>query len=88
MSALTLVTPLSFPLELKDGMRLSVVGDVVVYFTRLSRKQQEAHYWQRSIRMFNTAAKEPTYLRTATISLQTALLMDQLLSDPPTAAEN
>lgn len=88
MSALTLVTPLSFPLELKDGMRLTVVGNAVVYFTRLSREQQEAHYWQRAIRMFNIAAKEPTYLRTATICLQTALLMDQLLADLPTAAEN
>jgi hypothetical protein len=53
----------------------------------LSRQQLEAHYWQLAIRMFNTAAKEPTYLTTATISLQTALMMDQLLADPPPAAD-
>jgi hypothetical protein len=48
----------------------------------LSGVQQQAHCWQRAIWMFNTPANEPTYLRTATISLQTALLMDQLLADP------
>ena len=79
---LTLVTPLPFPLELKDGVRLTLVGDAVGYFTRLSEEQQQTHYWQRAIWMFNTAAKQPTYLGTATISLQTALLMDQLLADP------
>jgi hypothetical protein len=79
---LTLVTPLPFPLELKDGVRLTLVGDAVGYFTRLSERQQQTHYWRRAIWMFNTAAKQPTYLGTATISLQTALLMDQLLADP------
>jgi len=79
---LTLVTPLPFPLELKNGVRLTLVGDAIAYFTRLSGEQQQTHYWQRAIWMFNTAANEPTYLRTATISLQTALLMDQLLVDP------
>lgn len=76
------MTPLPFPLELKDGVRLTLVGDAVGYFTRLSERQQQTHYWRRAIWMFNTAAKQPTYLRTATISLQTALLMDQLLADP------
>ena len=84
MSRLTLITSLPFPLELKGGMRLTVVGDVVVYLTRLSETRQEAHYWKRVIRMFNIAVSEPTYLRTATICLQTALLMDQLLADPHT----
>jgi hypothetical protein len=83
----TLVTPLPFPLELKDGVRIALVGDAVAFFTRLSAKQLEAHYWQLAIRMFNTAAKEPTYLTTATISLQTALMMDQLLADPLPAAK-
>jgi len=61
------VTPLPFPLELKDGVRLTLVGDAVAYFTRLSEEQQQTHYWQRAIWMFNSAAKEPTYLRTATM---------------------
>ena len=85
MPAITLVTPLPFPLELKDGRRFTVVGDAVAYFKHLSQAQQEAHYWRRAIQMFDTAAQEPTYLRTATICLQTALLMDQLLAEPPAA---
>lgn|GEM_PF-1096540 len=84
---MTLVTPLPFPLQLNDGMRLTTLGDAVIYFTRLSEKQQQTHYWQRAIRMFNTAVAEPTYLRTATICLQTALLMDGRLSDPQTVPE-
>ena len=84
---MTLVTPLPFPLQLNDGVRLTTLGDAVIYFTRLSEKQQQTHYWQRAIRMFDTAAAEPTCLRTATICLQTALLMDGLLSDPQTVPE-
>jgi hypothetical protein len=87
LSALTLITPLPFPLELKDGARLTAVDDAVGYFTRLSDEQQEAHYWKLAIWMFNTAVNEPTYLRTATMCLQTALLMDQLLADPHTVAD-
>jgi hypothetical protein len=83
LPAMTLVTPLPFPLELKDGRHLTLVGDAVAYFMHLSQKQQEAQYWQRAIRMFDTAAQEPTYLRTATICLQTALAMDKLLAEPP-----
>lgn len=80
---MTLVTPLPFALELRDGERLAVVGDAVAFFKHLSPAQQEAHYWRRAIRMFDTAVQEPTYLRTATICLQTALLMEQLLAEPP-----
>jgi hypothetical protein len=83
LPAITLVTPLPFALELKDGERLTVVGDAIACFMHLSQTQQEAHYWRRAIRMFDTAAQEPTYLRTATICLQTALLMEFLLAEPP-----
>jgi hypothetical protein len=85
----TLVTPLPFSLELKDGARLTVVGDAVVYFTHLSETQRSKHYWQTAIQMFNIAVKEPAYLRTATVCLQTALTVDGLLAPPPAAeAEN
>jgi hypothetical protein len=88
LSAPTLVTPLSFPLLLKDGTRLAVVGDAIIYFNRLSEERRRIHYWQRAILTFNAAAKELAYLRTATICLETALLMDQLLADPPSAIEH
>jgi hypothetical protein len=87
LSAPTLVTPLPFPLLLKDGTRLAVVGDAVIYFTRLSEDRRQIHYWQRAIMTFNAAAKESAYLRTATICLETALQMDNLLADPPSSAK-
>ena len=33
--------------------------------------------------MLNNALKEPTYLKTATMSLQTALILDGILASPP-----
>jgi hypothetical protein len=83
--AATLVTPLPIALELKNGQTLATVGDAVIYFTHLSGTQRAQHYWQTAIQMFNTAVSEPAYLRTATVSLQTALLMDRLLTDTPTS---
>lgn len=82
----TLVTPLPFALDLKNGQTLATVGDAVIYFTQLSEKQRAQHYWQAAIQMFNTAVSEPAYLRTATIFLKTALLMDRLLTDTPTSS--
>ena len=84
--AATLVTPLPIALELKNGQTLATVGDAVIYFTHLSGTQRAKHHWQAAIQMFNTAVSEPAYLRTATISLQTALLMDQLLADRSTSS--
>lgn len=82
----TLVTPLPFALQLKNGQTLATVGDAVVYFTQLSGTQRAQHYRQTAIQMFNTAVSEPAYLRAATVSLQMALLMDQLLADRSTSS--
>jgi hypothetical protein len=81
LPAATLVTPLPFPLALKNGEMLTTVGDAVIYFTHLSGTQRGKHYWQRVIQMFNAAVSEAAYLRTATITLETALLMEGLLAE-------
>ena len=81
MPAATLVTPLPFPLELRNGEMLTTVGDAVIYFTHLSGKQRSKPHWQRVIQMFNTAVERPAYLRAATVTLETALLMEGLLAE-------
>ena len=69
-------TPLPTTLELADGRILARVGDVAACFSRLTDEQRATSHWTIAIRMFNNALKEPSYLRAATLSLQTALLLD------------
>jgi hypothetical protein len=78
-------TPLAFTLELRDGGSLARVGEAADYFAGLTRDQREASHWMVAIRMLNHAIKEPSYLRAATLSLQTALLLDGLLDSSHTS---
>jgi hypothetical protein len=41
-----------------------------------------------AVRMLDNALTQPTYLKTATLSLQTALLMDRVLIWPLTVGGN
>jgi hypothetical protein len=75
-------SPLSFPLALVDGNIIETVGDAAVYFSGLTPDQREKSHWTVAIRMLNNALKEPTYLRAATMSLQTALVLEGLLVSP------
>jgi hypothetical protein len=72
-------TPLAFTLEVRGGRSIASVGEAADYFAGLSQDQREASHWKVAIRMLNNAIKEPSYLRTATMSLQTALLLDGIL---------
>lgn len=72
-------TPISFALPLMDGRTLRLVGEVGQFFAGLSQDQRSRSHWQVAIRMFAHAMSEPTYLKAATMSLQTALLLDGLL---------
>jgi hypothetical protein len=78
-------TPLAFTLELADGTSLAKVGEAADYLANLTPEQREASHWKVAIRMLNNAIKEPTYLRVATMSLQTALLLDGTLSSAHTS---
>ena len=79
---LTNSSPLSFPLMLMDGKSIETVGDAAAYFSGLSEDQREQSYWQIAIRMLNHALKEPTYLKAATMSLQTAFMLQGILASP------
>jgi hypothetical protein len=72
-------TPLSFVLQLIDGRALRSVGEASEFFAALSQDQRDRSYWAVAIRMLAHAIREPAYLKAATMSLQTALLMDGLL---------
>ena len=82
MSGLTIISSLAFPLTLKNGQVIETVGDAASYFATLSDDKRGQNHWQVAVRMLNNALDQPTYLKTATMSLQTALLMDGLLASP------
>jgi hypothetical protein len=70
---------LTFPIALSDGRAVATIGDAANLFETLTDKQRGSSHWSIAIRMMNHALTEPTYLKTATLSLQTALAMDGLL---------
>ena len=82
MSGLTIVSLLAFPPTLKSGLVIETVGDAAAYFGTLSEERREHNHWQVAVRMLNHALDQPTYLKTATMSLQTALLMEGVLASP------
>ncbi len=82
LSGLSNNSRLSFPLTLTDGTVMATVGEAAVYFAGLTPEQRDTGHWTIAIRMLNNALKEPTYLRTATMSLQTALVLEGMLASP------
>jgi hypothetical protein len=71
---------LSFSLTLTDGTVIATVGEAATFFARLTLEQRDKSHWTIAIRMLNNALKEPTYLKTATMSLQTALVLDGIFA--------
>ena len=82
MSGLTIVSPLAFPLTLKSGHVIETIGDAASYFGTLAEEKRGQGHWQIAVRMLNHALDQPTYLKTATISLQTALVLEGVLASP------
>jgi len=78
-------TPLAFTLELRGGRSLASVGEAADYLAGLTEDQREASHWKVAIRMLSNAIKEPSYLRAATMSFQTALLLDGILDSAHTS---
>ena len=78
-------TPLPFTLELRDGRSIARVGEAADYLANLTQDQREASHWRVAIRMLNNAIKEPSYLRAATMSLQTAFMLDGILDSAHTS---
>jgi hypothetical protein len=81
-------SPLAFTLTLTDGREIATLKDASLFFATLTPEQREASHWSIAIRMLGNALKQPTYLKAATISLQTALVIDALLASPVTVGGN
>jgi hypothetical protein len=75
-------TPLSYPLVLVDETVIATVGEAVLYIASLPPVYREWVHWQTASRTITRAALDPDYLQAATITLQTALLIDVRLSRP------
>ena len=78
-------TPLAFTLELRDGRSIASVGEAADYLAGLTQDQRDAGHWKVAIRMLSNAIKEPSYLRAATMSLQTAFMLDGMLDSAHTS---
>jgi hypothetical protein len=72
-------SPLPFTLNLEDGRIIAKIGDAAHFFSSLTEEKRQTNHWTIAIRMLGNALKEPSYLRAATMSMQTALMLDGLL---------
>jgi hypothetical protein len=74
-------TPLSFPLVLADRRAIVTVADAKALLNDLTEGQRNAGYWRVATRMLDVARRETAYLKAATISLQSALLLQGLIEN-------
>jgi hypothetical protein len=82
LSQLISNTPLAFQLVCKTTT-LATIGDALRLFGALTPQERDAYYWNAAMHMLNNAIKEPRYMATATITLQTALNLSGMLAQPP-----
>ena len=74
---------LSFHIDFIAGTSIKTVRDAARYLSKLTQESRSLTHWTVAIRMLDHAVKEPTYLRVATMSLHSAVLLDgNLLSNP------
>jgi hypothetical protein len=71
-------TPLAFPLVCKETV-VDTLGDAFRLLSELTPDQRDQFHWRNAIHTLNTATKEPRYITTATITLQTALVLSGML---------
>ena len=86
MSPLISAIPLAFELACKDTT-LTTVGDAVRMIAGLTPEQRETYWWRTVIQTLNIGIKEPRYITTATLTLQTALNLSGLLAQPLSSIE-
>lgn len=72
----TSAVPLSFPLILLDATTIATVGDAGSLIAGLTEAQRGNGLWRIAAEMLDIATREPGYIRVATLSLRTALLLD------------
>jgi hypothetical protein len=79
---------LAFAMLLIDGREIATLRDASLFFATLSPEERDEAHWRIAIRMLANAVKQPTYMKTASISLQTAFVIEGLLVSPLTVGGN
>jgi hypothetical protein len=74
--------PLAFELACKEKT-LATMGDAIRLIAELTPEQRTQYWWKVAMLSMNCAMREPVYIKTATIDLQTALNLNRLLAQPP-----
>lgn len=67
---------LAFPMEIVGGPPIRTVGEAGDLLRALSEQSRDEGHWRIAAKMLDTALREPAYLKAATMSLHTALLLD------------
>lgn len=80
-AGLSRTSNLAFPIEIVDSPPITTVGEAADLLSALSNESREKGHWRVAIKMLDTALREPSYLKAATLSLRTALLLDHRVSD-------
>jgi hypothetical protein len=79
---------LAFAMLLIDGREIATLRDASLFFATLTPEERDEAHWRIAIRMLANAVKQPTYMKTASISLQTAFVIEGLLVSPLTVGGN
>jgi hypothetical protein len=75
-------TPLAFKLVCKEKT-LATMGDAIRLVAELTPEERDQFWWKLTMVSINSAIRQPAYIKTATINLQTALHLNGLLAQPP-----
>lgn len=78
MLVLNSSSPLPFCLDYM-GKRLTTVGDAAAFIAGLSEEQREQYHWRVADMAFVCVLMEPSYLDTATRTLQSALTLHEII---------
>ena len=69
-------TRLPFEIELADGGAIRTVGGFEAYLRSLNDHDRASSRWEIVSRMLANSLREPAYLKAATMSLQSALILE------------
>jgi hypothetical protein len=78
-------TPLAFPLKLKPfyiPQTITTLGEATRFLAELPEETRQRGCWKIAIGTLAAAVREPSYIKTATLSLQAALTLERMLQEP------
>jgi hypothetical protein len=73
---------LTFTITLTDGTVIGTIRDAMIHIASLTPEQRAKNQWLIANKLLNTASHEPSYLSAATLSFETACLLEGTLERP------